>query len=760
MADAIEPGTQRRRFAVHGTVQGVGFRPFVYESAAKFRLTGWVKNVGSSVLIEVEGGSAALDRFGAALEHDSPELALVQEISSVDLQPRGDSEFKIVESQDNPGEPVSVTADSATCIECLEEVADSHARRYGYAFTNCTNCGPRFTIVTDVPYDRPNTTMVSFEMCGECQAEYSNPGDRRFHAQPICCPACGPTLELVDPDGVSFDGDPIEYAAKLLLDEQVVAIKGLGGFHLAALASSDQAVGGLRKRKHREDKPFAVMVPDLAAARALCEVSETEAAMLSELARPIVLLSRRHDADVAASVAPHTTELGVMLAYTPLHTLLLNRVGQPIVLTSGNVSDEPIAYADDDARRRLGAIADSFLTHDRPIRTRTDDSVVREVAGAPMMIRRSRGYVPGSIRLPLEARRPILACGAELKNTITLAVGGQAVLSHHIGDLKNLETYESFLDAIDHLERLFRVVPQVIAHDLHPNYLSTGYAHEVAGVELVAVQHHHAHISACMVDNGHTEPVIGVAFDGLGYGSDHSMWGGEFLVADLADFERLGWFEPILLPGGDAVMREPWRMAAAYLVGLGEADSDLAVSDRQPRWQDVVDLTRSDLAGLTTTSVGRLFDAVASLVGVRDTVNYEGQAAVELEQIVDPDETGAYSATIDGDANFTIRGSDFVAAVLGDLRGGVETSRISARFHRGLAETVVLGCERIRDTGGPSTVAISGGVFLNKVLMERAVAQLEQREFRVLRHCRIPPNDGCISLGQAAVAAARDSRSV
>ena len=754
---------RRQRVTVRGTVQGVGFRPFVYQTASSLGLGGWVRNSGSTVVIDVEGTEDKLDDFRHALENDSPPLALIHEISAVDIEPVGHRTFEIVESADDAGEQVLVTPDAATCADCLAEIRDPTERRYGYAFTNCTNCGPRFTIVEDVPYDRRNTTMSSFAMCAECQAEYSDPSDRRFHAQPVCCAKCGPKLSLVDAHGVSVGKgkEAVRSAAELLHDDKIVAVKGLGGYHLAALANSDRAVGRLRARKHREDKPFAVMVGDLDGARALCEVGTVERKLLVDPARPIVLMRRRANSGIASAVAPHTSNLGVMLPYTPLHTLMLDAIGGPVVLTSGNVSDEPIAYLDDDAHERLSDIADAFLIHDRPIRTRTDDSVVREVAGDPMMIRRSRGYVPSTIRLPIAAPRPILACGAELKNTVTLALGDQAVLSHHIGDLKNLETYASFLDAIEHFERLFRVTPEVIAHDLHPGYLSTSFALELEGVDVVAVQHHHAHIAACMVDNDYSDPVVGVAFDGLGYGSDATMWGGEFLVADLVDFERIGRLEHLPLPGGDAVMREPWRMAAAYLVRLGEAEStDIAVAHRQPRWEEVVTLARSDLAGPATTSVGRLFDAVAALLGVRDTVNYEGQAAIELEQLVDPSERTGYTALLDEHSPFTVRGSDLFAAALADLRVGLDVGRIAARFHIGLADTVVMACERIRQAGGPATVALSGGVFLNKVLLERVSVGLERVGFRVLRHCRVPPNDGCISLGQAAVAAGRDSQSL
>lgn len=764
--EPAEGDMRRWRVTVRGTVQGVGFRPFTHQTARHLGLGGWVRNAGSAVVIEVEGPIGQLDEFRRSLEWGAPALSFVEEISITDVEPQGRRKFEIVESENEAGQ-VLVTPDAAACVDCLTEIGDPTERRYRYPFTNCTNCGPRFTIVEDVPYDRRNTTMASFVMCDGCRAEYSDPADRRFHAQPVCCPQCGPSLAFTDADGMNLladvgegEGvahDPIHAAAMALRHAKIVAVKGLGGYHLAALACSEEAVGRLRNRKHREDKPFAVMVADVESARALCEVSEIEEGVLVDPARPIVIMGRRTDSGVASAVAPHASELGVMLPYTPLHLLLLEAVGAPIVLTSANVSDEPIAFRDDDALHRLAAIADGFLTHDRLIRTRTDDSVVREIDRQPMMLRRSRGYVPRAIRLPINAPRPILACGAELKNTVTLAEGDQALLSHHIGDLKNVETHTAFVDAIDHFGRLFRITPEVVAHDLHPGYLSTALALEMDDVDLVAVQHHHAHIAACMVDNEHSEPVIGVAFDGLGYGTDDTMWGGEFLVADLVDFERVGWFEPVTLPGGDAVMHQPWRMTAAYLERLGEAQAaDIAIAGRQPRWQDVVALTRSDLAGPTTTSVGRLFDAVAALVGVRDTVTYEGQAAVELEQFVDPHEQRAYSATIDGHATFIVRGSDLVASALSDLRHGVEANRIAARFHLGLADITVAAVDRIRQAGGPSTVALSGGVFMNKVLLVRVIQGLEQQGFRVLRHRRVPPNDGCISLGQAAVAAARD----
>jgi hydrogenase maturation protein HypF len=542
----------------------------------------------------------------------------------------------------------------------------------------------------------------------------------------------------------------------------VVAVKGLGGYHLAADAGSEPAVAALRARKHREDKPFAVMVADLEAARRLCEVGPAEEAMLASSRRPIVLLRRRAEgAAVAAPVAPGNRSLGVMLPYTPLHHLLLAEVGRPIVLTSGNVSDEPIAYQDAEALERLGGIADWFLVHDRPIHVRADDSVVRTFGGRELPLRRSRGFAPQPLALPWPFPRHVLACGAELKHTFCLAKGGHAFLSHHIGDLENYETYRSFTEGVAHFRRLFDVDPEVVAHDLHPEYLSTKYALELDGVELEGVQHHHAHVAACLADNGEAGPVIGVAFDGLGFGTDGTIWGGELLVADLRGFRRAGHLEQVPMPGGAAAIREPWRMAAAWLDAAleGVAPERLAVVDRnRDRWEQVVALGRSGMAAPVTSSAGRLFDAVAAILGVRDTVNYEGQAAVELEQLADPGESAAYPARVAeaDDEPLRLGGADLVRAVVDDLSAGVAPALIAARFHNGLAAATVAACDTLREQTGLGTVALSGGVFQNMLLLERTVADLEARRFRVLTHSRVPPNDAGISLGQAAIAGARD----
>jgi hydrogenase maturation protein HypF len=541
----------------------------------------------------------------------------------------------------------------------------------------------------------------------------------------------------------------------------VLAVKGLGGYHLAADAASEAAVAALRGRKHREDKPFAVMAGDLAAARQLCDVDAAAAALLTSPRRPIVLLPRRTAgaAVLAGSVAPGNRQLGVMLPYTPLHHLLLAELATPIVLTSGNVSDEPIAYIDADARQRLGGIADAFLTHDRPIHIRTDDSVVRAAGGRESVLRRSRGYAPEPLPLPVRFSRPVLACGAELKSTFCLGIRGHAFVSHHIGDLENAETLRSFTEGIEHFRRLFDIAPEVVAHDLHPDYLSTKYALALDGPELLAVQHHHAHIASCLADNGEAGPVIGVAFDGTGYGTDATIWGGEFLVADLAGFERAGHFDPVPMPGGAAAIRQPWRMAASYLAAAYPAGppAGLAVMTRQARrWPAVLTMASRGINSPVTSSAGRLFDAVAAVLGVRDEVSYEGQAAIELEQLADVTEAGAYPAAITGGAPLRVAGADLVRAAADDLAAGTGPPVIAARFHNGVAAVIEQACVALRDRHGLSAVALSGGVFQNLLLTDRVVTRLAGRDFRVLVHHRVPCNDGGISLGQAAVAAARD----
>jgi hydrogenase maturation protein HypF len=788
-------GKVRASVRVEGVVQGVGFRPFVYSLATRLGLAGWVGNDADGVFAEVEGPAAGVRDFLAALVRDAPPLAQVDRVTAEPISPDGGAGFVIVSSQPVPGDPAGrrralVTADTATCADCLRELADPADRRFGYPFINCTNCGPRFTIVRGVPYDRPLTTMAGFPMCPACRAEYDDPANRRFHAQPVCCPACGPHLRLVDADGrdwpppgqpgtpsshpdpggqrppgqpgtgVKHDDAALAGAVQILQDGQVLAVKGLGGYHLAVDARSQAAAARLRAAKHREDKPFAVMVPDLAAARELCQVDELAGALLTSARRPIVLLPRQAGPGrIANAVAPGNRQLGLMLPYTPLHHLLLRGFPHPMVLTSGNVSDEPIAYRDDDALGRLGGIADAFLTHDRPIHIRTDDSVVRPFRGRPAVLRRSRGYAPEPLTVRTRFRRPVLACGAELKNTFCLGRERHAFLSQHIGDLANYETLRSFTEGIEHFQRLFDVTPELVAHDLHPEYLSTKYALDLPAADLVGVQHHHAHIASCLADNDVAGPVIGVAFDGTGFGPDSTIWGGEFLVADLAAAERGGCFAGLPMPGGAAAIRQPWRMAAVYLDAAfpGALPGGLAVAARNAAsWADVLAMARRGVNSPVTSSAGRLFDAVAALLGVRDTINYEGQAAVELEQLASlAAAQPGYPASITPGRPFTVAGADLVRAAAGDLLAGLPPDVISARFHRGLADLIVAGCLLLRESAGLGTVALSGGVFQNLLLLGTVTPLLEAAGFRVLTHSRVPPNDGGISLGQAVIAAAR-----
>ncbi|HEY7486189.1 MAG TPA: carbamoyltransferase HypF [Streptosporangiaceae bacterium] len=753
----------RRAVRVEGIVQGVGFRPFVYSLAIRLGLAGRVGNDAAGVFIDVEGPSATVDRFLKELRQDAPPLADIGRITVAEGEAMGEIGFTIAASDGSGPRSTLVSADSATCADCLRELADPADRRFGYPFINCTNCGPRFTIVRDVPYDRPLTTMAGFEMCPACAAEYRDPGDRRFHAQPTCCPECGPQLRLFDAHGHETPGDPVAESVALLRTGRVLAIKGLGGYHLAVVACDERAAATLRQRKHREDKPFAVMVSDVDEARTLCDVDRVGEALLTGRRRPIVLLPRLPGAPVADSVAPGNRRLGVMLPYTPLHHRLLGTAAAPLVLTSGNVSDEPIAYRDAEAFDRLAGIADAFLTHDREIHIRTDDSVVRPFLDREAVLRRSRGYVPEPVLLRSAARRPILACGAELKNTFCLAKGHQAFVSHHIGDLENYETLRSFVEGIEHFRRLFDIEPEIIAYDLHPEYLSTKHAlslgAESGDLELVAVQHHHAHIASCLADNAVPGPVIGVAFDGLGLGADGTIWGGEFLRADLVSYERVGHLAPVPLPGGVAAIRQPWRMAATYLDAAfdGRPPADLPVARRNAaHWTDVLALARSGVNSPLTSSAGRLFDAVSALLGVRDTINYEGQAAIELEQLADLAERGAYRATLSAADPITVDGADLVRAAAADLTAGVAPDIVAARFHNGMVGVIVDCCERLREQTGLTTVALSGGVFQNLLLLGRTVDRLRDGGFEVLTHSRVPTNDGGISLGQAAVGAARD----
>ena len=747
----------RTRARVEGTVQGVGFRPFVYRLAHELGLTGHVLNDERGVLLEVEGEPSAIERFMVRLSGDAPPLAVIESVRAHAVAPTGEAAFRILESTRAGTPDAPVTPDSATCDDCLAELLDPADRRHRYPFINCTNCGPRFTIVRDVPYDRAQTTMAPFAMCEACAREYHDPADRRFHAQPNACPRCGPRVWL---HGIEC-AEAIAELADRLRAGAIAAIKGIGGFHLACDAANERAVAALRARKHREDKPFALMVPCVAAARRLVELDAVSERQLRSPARPIVLAARLPVMAVAPSVAPRSPELGVMLPYSPLHHLLLSDFGGPLVMTSGNLSDEPIAFKDEDALRRLAPIADAFLLHDREIHARTDDSVVR--AGA--IVRRSRGYVPARIGLPVPARRPLLACGAEQKNTFCLARERHAWVSHHIGDLGYYPALTAFRDGIKHFERLFAVEPELVAHDLHPDYGATRYAVERAGVELIGVQHHHAHLAACLAEHGLTGPVIGAIFDGTGYGLDGTIWGGELLVGDLEGFSREGHLWPVRLPGGERAVREPWRMACAWLLatGMREPPPPLARLVEESAWTAVARLAAGAASGGSgsgaapiTSSAGRLFDAVAALCGIRPTVNYEGQAAVELEASADVHEHGSYPLPVVTSARpLLLDARETIRAVVGDLERAVPVPLIAARFHNGLAAATVAACVELAGGHRLSTVVLSGGSFQNRLLSERISAGLRGAGLRVLTAERLPSNDGGISYGQAAVAAAR-----
>ena len=745
-------------------MQGVGFRPYVYRLAAELGLGGQVRNDERGVVLAVEGRGEDVERFLARLPAEAPPLAAVERVATEEEEPRGERAFAIGASE-RSGEPAAlVSPDTAICSECLAELNDPEDRRHRYPFINCTNCGPRFTIVRGVPYDRALTTMAGFRMCRRCRAEYEDPLDRRFHAEPNACPECGPRARLSAPDGSAVEErDAIAAAARALLEGAIVAVKGVGGFHLACDGADEAAVARLRSRKHREDKPFALMAPDPGSARRLVELTAEEEDLLRSPQRPIIVARRRQTGAVAPSVAPGRPDLGVMLPYSPLHHLLLGDAGTPLVMTSGNVSDEPIAYRDADALERLGRIADLFLLHDRPIETRTDDSVLRASSRGPLLLRRSRGYVPESLGLP-RAAPPLLACGAELKNTFCLAKGRRAWVGPHIGDLANLETLTSFAEGIEHFQRLFAVDPVAVAHDLHPDYLSTKYALEREGVEHIGVQHHHAHLAACLAEHDEPGPALGAIYDGTGYGPDETIWGGELLAGGLDSYERVGLLWPVRLPGGEAAIREPWRMACVWLAQAQAVDEPAvpaALSDRvaPERWSEVSALHRSGVASPPTTSMGRLFDAAAAICGVRATVNYEGQAAVELEAAADLAEAREWPMPLveagpEHGGALLLDARELILALSEAAAAGIPLGQLSARFHNAIAAATAGALALEAERRGVDLAVLSGGVFQNRLLLERTSARLCEQGLRVLTPRLLPPNDGGISFGQAAIAAA------
>ena len=752
------------RVAVWGVVQGVGFRPFVYRLARQYSLQGWVCNTSGNVEIEVEGDEKSIRGFLTDLEAKAPPMAHIEKVE-VSFSPAKDTGgFEILTSQSKAGQYQPVSPDIATCEDCRRELLCPTDRRYRYPFTNCTNCGPRFTIIEDIPYDRAKTTMHQFKMCLRCQQEYDDPLNRRFHAQPNACPDCGPNLEIVDSDGnpIATD-DAIRTAGNFLKAGKILALRGLGGFQLACDATNGEIVDLLRKRKRRFAKPFAVMVATMEDVSRHCLLSPGERRLLKSPECPIVLLRWRHNSsNISASVAPNLKYIGMMLPYTPLHHLLLKETGRPLVMTSGNLSEEPIAKDNGEALVRLKGIADYFLLHNRNIYVRYDDSVY-VVDEVPRPVRRARGYAPYPILLSFKSEQ-VLACGAEEKNTFCLTKDEHAFLSQHIGDMENEETLKHFESTIELYKRLFRVEPRVIACDMHPEYLSTKYARQIGteyGLSLVPVQHHHAHIASCLAENKVAGPVIGVALDGTGYGSDGTIWGGEFLLADLSSFRRAGHLEYVPLPGGVAAIKKPYRMALSYLYTLLGDDLPLAglpLADLDPGEVEIVrkQLERGINSPLTS-SAGRLFDAVSALAGVRGEIDYEAQAAIELEMAapdkVDDFEDESYPfAIIEEQGVRVVRLAGLISSIARDVRTGVPVSIVSARFHHTVAQIITGMCRAIAEESGIKEVALSGGVFQNRLLLKLATSALKREDFRVLTHHLVPCNDGGVSLGQAVVA--------
>jgi hydrogenase maturation protein HypF len=760
---------ERIRVEVEGIVQGVGFRPFIYRLSARYGISGWVRNTPAGVLLEGEGEQGRLSAFLHDISAQAPPLAVITSVRSRMLAVTGEEGFSILPS--SRGENVAqISPDCDVCEDCLRELFDPGNRRYLYPFINCTNCGPRYSIIIDVPYDRPSTTMARFSMCDDCRAEYEDPSNRRFHAQPNACPVCGPHVRLLDRQGRDLgreggnrdDGSCLRSAMDLLWRGGVLAVKGIGGYHLAVDACNDAAVAELRRRKQRDEKPFALMAPDPARIRQFAVCGETAQRLLEGPERPIVLLPKREGNQIAPLVAPDNGYFGVMLPSTPLHHLLLRDGFIALVMTSGNLSDEPIAYRDREARERLADIADLFLVHDREIHVRSDDSVIRVFHDNPLFLRRSRGYVPRGIRLPAEQRR-VLAVGGELKATVCLTRGDRAFLSQHIGDLKNSATLRSLEETVAHLERILDIRPAVVAHDLHPDYLSTAYAVDLPGLPRIAVQHHHAHMASCMAENGLEGEAIGVIFDGTGYGLDGTIWGGEFLVGEYREFRRLGHFRQLAMPGGDAAVREPFRMALSWLFDAGMRDfsalqltclEDVSSRERQL----LLRMLERGINSPLTSSCGRLFDAVSALLGVRSRVTYEGQAAIELEALAERAATDReYSFSIEECADRLILDMrPALAELRADLANGASRPSMARCFHNSIASATAAMCERIRAASGVSRVVLSGGVFQNRLLAEGTFSRLADRDFQVFAHRLVPPGDGGLALGQAVVAGYRE----
>ncbi|HSJ72115.1 MAG TPA: carbamoyltransferase HypF [Acidimicrobiia bacterium] len=750
--------TRRAIIEIHGAVQGVGFRPFVYRLATEMDLRGWVLNDARGVFIEVDGDMSTLEGFIARLEGELPAVASIDTVDVEFADEAGFASFEIRHSDTGGARTAIILPDLATCVDCRNEVFDEDDRRWGYPFTNCTNCGPRFSIIRDLPYDRPNTTMVGFVMCEACQSEYGDPANRRFHAQPNACPDCGPTLSwTIDGSRTVASGrGALEHAVATLGDGGTIALKGIGGYQLIVDASNAEAVARLRVAKSRPTKPFAVMVRTTEEAGEVVELDDEDRRALTSPQSPIVLARRAPQSTVVTGVAPSNPTLGVMLPTTPLHHLLIDAFGGPLVATSGNRSDEPIATDDEEAFARLGSFADGFLVHDRPIERHVDDSVVWTVDGHSRILRRARGYAPMPIALQTDTP-PIVAMGAHLKNTIAVSVGRNVFVSQHIGDLETEEANHAFVGVIDDIVRMYDVQPEAVAHDLHPDYRSTIHAlsdRPFGPVPTIAVQHHHAHLASCLADNAHPGPALGVTWDGTGYGTDGTIWGGEFLLGDAHGYERVAHLRAFRLPGGDAAAREPRRSAAAVLVELGMSLSvgTPGVGSFDPaQLRIIARMLETGFHAPVTTSAGRLFDAVAAIVGLMESSSFEGEAAMALEHVADPGEREPYPMPIVATEDAAIVDwGPTILAILDDLATGAGPDRVSGRFHA----TLATGITEVADFIGHPVVALTGGCFQNRLLTESTARQLRRSGFEVLMHRRVPPNDGGISLGQVAVASA------
>ncbi len=741
----------RRQIRVNGIVQGVGFRPFIFNLAHEYGLTGNVSNTSTGVAIEAQGPVKAIADFLKDIQQDAPPLALITEISTSDIPPTADSDFVIITSDSQAKVATMISPDIAICNDCLREISDPANRRYRYPFTNCTNCGPRYTIIEELPYDRPFTSMRDFVMCHDCQAEYDDPTDRRFHAQPNACPICGPQLALysIDENPIVAD-DPIKETARLLKAGSILALKGLGGFHLAVDATNSTAVTELRRRKNREEKPLALMVKDLEDARKLCELTASEEDLLCSPHAPIVLARKRDDFLLADEIAPGNDRFGIMLPYTPVHHLLLADDFTALVMTSANISEEPICIANDEAFERLHSIADYILLHDRNIYLRSDDSVFINLVGQNRPIRRSRGYAPVPILVKSDGP-PVLAVGGELKNTVCLLQNNRAFVSQHIGDLENLEAYNFFKLTIEHLLKVFDTKPELIVHDLHPRYLSTQWAEEQIGIPLLGVQHHHAHLASVMAEHGIEEQVLGITMDGTGYSNDGTIWGGEILLGDYSSFKRLATLEPMPLPGGDAAIRAPWRTAVSYLLQSFNALPELSfLSDHD--YKPIVTMVEKNVNCIATSSCGRLFDAVAAMSGGRQFIHYEGQAAIELMQASDIVGAKPFSYEFGRQDNVELMlVKPLIRAIAQAIRSGCEFSVIGSRFHRTLCDMLSTMVQQLRLKCNINTVVVCGGVFQNQILFETLIDELISAKFSVYSNEKVPANDGGIALGQALI---------